>query len=276
MVKMADFKEKSHNTLSYSLNMVNAPMGRRSRRIGMATMGNPCLRAMWFKFRWARISPFPIRVQRIFDLGHACEDLVIDSLKAAGVEITREQEEVPGWGGHIWGFIDGVAMGVPEAPKTPHLWENKSSNDRIFKTIVKKGVKAAKLDHYVQMQMYMGKKDLTRALYTVINKNDSEIYVERIHFYESDYKEYMSRGMDVISHEVAPPNLFQDPNKQACKWCDFKPICYEGEEILKSCRSCVRVDIEEDGKWSCNLLSKELSIEEQEAGCDRYRPVRIT
>ena len=255
--------------------MTNIKNERRSRRIGMASMANPCLRAMWFKFRWARITDLPVRVKRIFDLGHACEEILIASLRSAGVEITREQEEVPGWGGHIWGFIDGVASGVPEAPDTDHLWEGKSMNDRIFKTVKKNGVKKAKIDHYVQMQMYMGKKDLTRALYTAINKNDSEIYVERIKFNKPDYREYMLRGMDVIGHENPPPNLFQDPTKQACRWCDFAPICYDNEPILKSCRSCQHSDIEEDGKWSCGMTSKMLSIEEQEAGCGKYSLIEM-
>jgi hypothetical protein len=214
-------------------------------------------------------------VKRIFDLGHACEDILINSLEKAGVEISRQQEEVPGWGGHIWGFIDGVAKNVPEAPKTDHLWEGKSMNDRIFKTVKKKGVRSAKFEHYVQMQMYMGKKGLTRALYTAINKNDSEIYVERVRFSEPDYREYMSRGMDVVCHEIPPPNLFQDPNKQVCKWCDFASICYDGDPILKSCRTCKFVDIEDEGKWSCSKFKKELAIDEQELACPDYCQIEI-
>jgi hypothetical protein len=275
MVKMAEFN-KSPYKLDYLLNMTNIPTTRRSNRIGMASLGNPCLRAMWFKHRWARITDFPRRIIRIFDLGHACEEIVKKDMIDVGIVITDEQKEVPGWGGHIWGFIDGIAHKIPEAPKTPHLWECKSMNDRIFKTVVKKGVKKAKFDHYVQMQMYMGKLKMTRGIYTAINKNDSEIYVERVYFDEADYKEYMKRAMDVIAHENAPPNLFQDPNKQACKWCDFKPICYEGEAILKSCRSCRRVDIEDGGKWSCSLLNKTLTIEDQEAGCSQYTQLEIS
>jgi len=268
--------EDSHNSLSYMLNLTNIQSSRRSRRLGMASMANPCVRAMWFKFRWARITDLPRRVRRIFDLGTACEDIVIRDLEEVGLVITEQQKPVPGWAGHIFGYIDGIVLGVPEAPKTPHLWENKSANDRIFKTIKKSGVKRAKFEHYIQMMMYMGKLKLKRGLYTVINKNDSEIYPERIYFDESEYKEYMFRGMDMIGHETAPPNLFQDPNKQACKWCDFKPICYESQPILKSCRSCEFVDIEDDAGWSCRLLQKDLSIEEQEAACKNYKVLNIS
>jgi hypothetical protein len=239
----------------------------------MASMANPCMRAMWFKYRWARITDFPRRIIRIFDLGSACEEIVKKDLIDLGLVITDEQKEVPGWIGHIWGFIDGIIMNVPEAPKTPHLWENKSMNDRIFKTVVKKGVKKAKFDHYIQMQMYMGELGLTRALYTAINKNDSEIYPERVYFSKTEFKEFKSRAREVIGYEDAPPNLLQVANKPPCQWCDFSPICYDGEPMLMSCRTCKRVDIEENGKWSCNLHNKFLTIKEQEAGCSSYRPL---
>ena len=242
----------------------------------MASIANPCMRAMWFKFRWARISNFPRRVKRIFELGNACEEIVKQHLIDVGIRITDEQKPVPGWGGHVWGFIDGIADNVPEAPKTSHLWECKSMNDRIFKTVVKKGVKEAKLEHYVQMQLYMGKLKLTRGLYTAINKNDSTIYPERVYFNEFDYREYMLRGIEVVTHEQAPPNLFQDQTKQACKWCDFAAICYQGEPIQKSCRSCVHADIEEEGKWSCSHYGCELSFEVQHlTHCPKYKQLEI-
>jgi hypothetical protein len=272
MVKIPSPKENPYE-LAFMLNSTTVPRERRSRRIGMASMSNPCLRAMWFNFRWARESNLPTRVLRIFEMGHASEKIIIDALAKAGVVITRQQEFVEGWGGHIAGFIDGVATNVPGAEKTEHLFEAKSMNDRIYKTVVKHGLKKAKFEHYVQMTMYMGKLGLKRGLYVAINKNDSEMYTERVRYNEGDYKEYMSRGMDVICHEGAPPNLFQNPKSQACIWCDFKPICYEAEPILKSCRSCVKIDIEDEGKWSCSLLNEERTFEDQHNPCPHYQPV---
>ena len=274
MVKIPKLEDDPHR-LNYMLNKTTIKRERRSNRLGMAAIGNPCLRAMWLKFRWGREVELPRRVKRIFALGDACEIIVIDALKELGLEITDQQEEVAGWGGHIWGYTDGRITKVPGAEKTVHLLEVKSMNDRIFKTVKKDGVIEAKHEHYVQMTNYMGKLNLERALYCAINKNDSEIHTERIRFCKTDYKEFMSRGIDVISHEIAPPNLFQTETAQACKWCDFVPICYQGEPALKSCRTCVRVDIEDEGKWSCNLHQKELSFEEQQIGCDQYRPLEI-
>lgn len=68
-------------------------------------------------------------------------------------------------GGHIRGKCDAKAIGVPEAPKTEHLCEFKSSNDKSYEEIVKKGCKEAKPLHYGQVQIGMHAFGLTRALY---------------------------------------------------------------------------------------------------------------
>ena len=273
MVKIPKPEESPHAS-RYILNMTNIEEGRRSRRIGMATLGGKCTRAMWLKFRWARYSPLlNRRVRRIFRIGDAIEDLVIAELTDIGMIITKQQEPVEGWGGHIFGYTDGRVTNVPEAPKTEHLLEVKSMNDRNFQQLKKKGVKLSKFEHYIQMQAYMGKLELTRALYAVYNKNDSEIYIERVHFDRSDYKHAMSRAVDVVSSETMPPNIINDPKNFACKWCDFIPICYEGFAMDATCRSCSKVDIEDNGKWSCRLHNKKLTFEEQEAGCEYYRPI---
>lgn len=273
MVKLPTHDE-SPFALNYIINNGQSPRGRRSRRLGMASIADPCARKIWFRFRWARIGDITVRIKRIFDTGNLLENQVIDSLVAAGIDITDQQAAVEGWGGHIYGFIDGIAHNVPEAPKTPHLLEVKSMNNRNFTALKKYGIIESKHDHYVQMINYMGKKNLTRGLYVVINKDTSEIWCERVYFDKGIYKEYMGRAIDVVSHETPPPNLMNDPQKYACKFCDFSSICYGGEKMLKSCRTCTQVDIEDNGVWSCRRLEKNLTFEEQEKGCDFYAPIQ--
>src|SRR5678815_709598 len=118
--------------------------------------GEPCVRRMWFGFRWAREKKFQRRIKRLFLFGDMVEHLAIRDLKQIGVRVTDRQKWVNGWGGHIAGRIDGIAHNVSEAPKTPHLLEVKSMNARNFNAFKKHGLVQTQLKHYVQMMMYMG------------------------------------------------------------------------------------------------------------------------
>lgn len=267
-------REDSPYALNYLLNDVLAPRGRRSRRLGMAAVADDCTRKVWFKFRWARLGDITVRIKRLFDDGNDIEQKVIKALESVGVIVTDKQKPIEGWGGHIFGFIDGVATNVPEAPKAQHLLEIKSMNAKNFANFKKHGLVESKHDHYVQMMNYMGKLKIDRGLYAAYNKDTSEIWTERVHFDQSVYRQYMGRAIDVVSHETPPPNVFNDPKKYACRFCDYSPICYEGEPMLKSCRSCASVDIEDKGVWSCRRLQKNLTFEEQEAGCQFYTAIQ--
>jgi hypothetical protein len=269
MVKIPKMEDTSY-TSDYSLNSINAPSQRPSKRLGMSGIGEDCTRKMWFRFRWAKQGNITRRIKRLFDIGNAYEDQVIASLNESGLVVTDEQFMVLGWAGHIVGFMDGVVTGVKEAPKTPHLLEVKSMNDRNFKTFKKKGIQKSHPKYYSQAQAYCGKKNLTRILFACINKNDSEIHTERLEF-DSDHFHYiMGRGIDVVSSEFPPPNIISDPTNFSCRFCDYSDICYEGAKAQPTCRSCKYVDLENDGGWSCRLHKKALDNDEQRQGCNQY------
>ncbi len=272
MVKIPTM-EDSQFTTTYLLNEVLVEDGKRSQRLGMAGLGEPCVRRMWLGFRWAHTPNKLRRIKRLFGFGDAVETLVIKDLEEIGITVTDQQKWVNGWGGHIAGRIDGIAHNVPEAPKTPHLLEVKSMNDRNFQAFCRDGLVKTNFKHYVQMIMYMGELKLARGLYIAMNKNDSKTKAERVYFNNQHYKEYKSRAIDVVSHEIMPPNLFNDPKSQACRFCDFTHICYEKAKLQKSCRSCVKCDIEDNGKWSCSLLKKQLTYEDQVAACNFYKAI---
>jgi len=269
MVKVPKIEESAVSS-NYILNQVNAPQGRPSRRLGMSTLGEDCVRKMWYRFRWAKQGNITRRIQRLFDAGHLYEDQVIKSLVEAGMEVTDQQDMLLGWAGHIVGYIDGVVTNVPEAPKTPHLLEVKTMNDRNFKEFKKKGIQKSHPKYYSQAQAYCGKKKLTRILFACINKNDSELWTERLHFDDDHYRFIMNRGMDVVGSELAPPNVIADRGNFACRFCDYSDICYDGANAKQTCRSCKYADLENEGKWSCSLHEKDLSNEDQEKGCHHY------
>lgn len=266
------------NTTMYKLNQLGALRpGRRGRSVGMSTIGQKCERRLWFAFHWIdHPEVLTNRTEHIFRTGTEAEDFVIRDLERIGIKVTQRQEELWGFGKHAHGFTDGRCINVPEAPKTEHLLEIKTHNDKSFNGVVKKGVKEAKPLHYAQMQRYMLSTKLTRALYIAYNKNTSEYYAERIRFDRSFADDLFRKEREIILAETAPARRFEEHYFE-CKFCPFKAHCYEDAPVNKNCRTCVFADLQDGGKWTCGFNSgnHEIPVEVQETGCHCYKPIEF-
>jgi hypothetical protein len=248
--------------------------------VPMSTIGHECDRALWYALRWA---VYPEQIdgvkQRRFDTGNIEEERLLDDLEAAGLKVERTDpatgapyrvELCKGW---LRGKVDGHAVDVPEAPKTVHVVECKSHNDKSYKELIKKKVKDGKFDHWAQCQMYMHSENLTRCLYIAVNKNTDELYVERV-YYDKDYAVRAENrvGYLVLSNK-APPKLYEDPSKKEayiCGWCPAKHVCHEHAFARKNCRTCLSADFRENAVVHCTLWDKELDYEAQQRGCDQH------
>lgn len=241
--------------------------------ISVGEIGNPCDRALWYNFRWAS-QPEAItgRKLSIFRTGDRWEEMLVSDLERIGVEVWGSQDRIRLAAGHIRGKCDGKAMGVPEAPKTEHLCEFKSSNDKGFKEIVKKGCKEAKPLHYGQVQIGMHAFGMTRALYLVVNKNDDARYAERIE-YDAEYCIHtMARAERIINASEPPPRISEKPDWHECLFCRHHAVCHEGAFPRVSCRSCLHStpEMSGDAHWSCARWSKPLGVNEQKAACPAH------
>lgn len=239
---------------------------------GMSGIGNKCLRALQYScFRASKPEQVDPRTQRIFDLGHIMEEYIVQCLKHAGLIITRQQAEIIGFAGHWKGHIDGVAENVPEAPKTEHLLEVKTHNDKSFQAVRKEGVEASKPEHYAQMTRYMGGLKLSRGLYVAYNKNDSSYYFERVRYDKSFGNELIRKESEVMLAEKLFPRIGSGkPTWHDCKWCSHKGVCF-GKEIPDiNCRTCNFVDMCDGGIWKCGLDNSNLTFSQQKAACKMY------
>ena len=79
----------------------------------------------------------------------------------------------------------------------------------------------------------------------------------------------MSIGFDILTSEH-PPKKIGEKTWYECKMCSARGICHKGEPIYRSCRSCKHVNIEMEGKWSCDLYGEWLNRESQLASCRDY------
>jgi len=241
--------------------------------LGISGIGDPCSRKLWYGFRLCSVIKITKRQKRLFMRGHYEEPIIQNDLRKAGIicHVNKDnQPEVTCGNGHIKGHIDDVLTNIPDAPKTPHLGEYKTHNDKSFKTLLSKGMKSSKPTHYAQMICYMHLMKLKRGLYVGVNKNDDSRYYERISD-NSDFAESLiKKGQDIIGTEI-PPKKIGNSTWFECKWCNYYQICHFGEVPLKNCRTCKFCDICDNGKWECSGLKIELSFEQQQIGCSRHK-----
>jgi len=144
--------------------------------LGASVIGDECARKIWYGFHWTTIPSFGGRILRLFNRGHLEEGRFIAALLAIGCQVYQQDENgkqfrISGVSGHFGGSGDGIATGVPDVdPSLPVLLEFKTHNDKSYIKLAKEGVRSAKFEHYVQMQIYLRKMALTVALYMAVNK----------------------------------------------------------------------------------------------------------
>lgn len=272
----------SHTVLAvYSAYEKNARHGD-SLGVPISQVADECERKLWYAFRFAsppRQEDNPGRKESIFATGRYWEERLLDDLESIGCQVERVDpatgrqfrvELVNGW---LRGKLDGQVLGFPEAPKTLHVVETKSHNNKSFKELQKKKLQLAKPDHYAQCQLYCHGQHLTRCFYYAVCKDNDERYIERIE-YDAAFCLRLEAKVDrIVRANAAPPKLFEDPLSKAafpCSWCASRPQCHEGEFARKNCRTCLSSEFLDGAVVRCALWDKELDYKEQQAGCKSH------
>lgn len=238
---------------------------------GASIAGHHCDRWIWLSFRWAVQEKFPGRILRLFRRGQLEEDQIISDLKAIGITVRDEQKRVK-LTGHVSGSIDGIAEGVPGAPKTEHLLEFKTHSAKSFKDLTAKGVEASKPQHYAQMQLYMHGLSLTRALYIAVCKDDDHIYTERVRYDEAAAKAILERAKRISLADRIPDPISTDPSWYLCKFCAAHSFCHKQEPTQHvNCRTCAHATAKPGGTWRCERHEADgIPNEFQRQGCDDH------
>lgn len=253
--------------------------------LGASVIGHPCDRHLWLLFRWAGSETFDGRMLRLFDTGRREESRVHEELRGIGCEVHADdggaQYRVQAVGGHFGGSMDGVVRGLPEAPKAWHVLEVKTYSDKLFAELVKKGVKDAKPQHWVQMQTYMHLADVDRALYYAVNKNTDALHIERVERDRAEGERIVARAERIIHASEPPLKLSEDPAWFECKWCRFHGQCHGSQVPEVNCRTCANATPEiERGSacWTCSagtdrgLVTLPMSHQRQAHPCHVYIP----
>ncbi len=243
-----DFAEVLNDAVDAALVADNASRPRREY-LGGSRVGHACERALQFEFAGApkdEGADFPGRTLRIFAIGHALEDLAIQWLRGAGVDLyTRKGNDPDGEqfgfsvaGGRIRGHVDGIVAAAPEVLKlgVPALWECKTMNAKNWRETVKNGVAVAKPIYAAQIALYQAYMDAAvpglatnPALFTAINKDTAELHHELVPFNAELAQRMSDRAVRILRATDAGellPRLSRERDHFECRMCAYANRCW--------------------------------------------------
>ena len=243
------FHEQVTILVDAALQAENATRDKR-RYLGGSRLGVACERALQFEYADAPVdhgAEFPGRTLRIFEVGHALEDLAIRWLRLAGFDLYTRAKDGGQFGfsvaeGRVQGHLDGVIANAPsELGLTfPMLWECKTMNDKNWRDTVKKGVTVTKPVYAAQIATYQAYMEPSipgisdnPALFTAINKDTQEIWSELVPFDGGLAQRMSDRAVKVIRATEAGellPRMASEPGYYECKYCAWANRCWSASK----------------------------------------------
>lgn len=214
----------------------------KRRYLGASSLGDPCSRKLQYRYMNQEVDEgkeFPAQTLRIFGLGHVIEDMMIMYFRDAGFDLRTEKGgEQFGFetaNGEVKGHIDGVICSGPLHMRYPMLWECKSASERKFNEFVRKGVAEANPVYAAQVALYQAYMELTEnpCVFTVLNKNTSEIYIELVPFNAELAQATSDKAVNIIKATKANemlPRVAQNDDYFICKYCEFRNTCWSKKE----------------------------------------------
>jgi hypothetical protein len=261
---------------------------KKARRsyLGMSGAGN-CARQIFYNYRGVQAKPFNAKTLKNFASGHRAEPVMIDRIRQVhGLQVvavdpaTGKQLGVSDFDGHFLGHLDFEVLGLAQAPKTWHVGECKETAEKKLqefrrikdKVGEKQTLKAWNENYYAQHQLYMKYRRRKRGWLVVASAGVRDWDSCRTDYNKDDADYYTDRARQIIYEpERIPDRISEDPSFFRCGWCDYKTVCFEGEQPQRNCRTCVYGKPDTGGEWLCQKHNKHLTRNEQDIGCGDQR-----
>jgi len=247
--------------------------------LGMSSLGKPCVREAWYGWRQTTGSYTDGRILMLFDTGHHVEAIVCRAMRLAGFVLRHAFPDQQISFSDCGGFLSGHPDGIIEDSEGDMILEIKSSNTNKFKSFQEKGVREIYPAYYAQMQLYMYYAKLSRALFIVMKKDDSQLYTEIVPFDGSAIKQMLRKAAYVLqSHEDnemirVPSRISEDPASEDCKWCRYRTICHEPDQAIQtiqSCRSCAFFHMGPDFAPFCGHKDHQVRLKDVSRACQQW------
>ena len=220
----------------------NEKKRERRKYLGASSIGDECSRKIQYRYMNYPIDEgkeFSAQTLRIFQFGHEIEDYAAKWIRDAGFDLRTEDKQGEQFGfsiadDQIKGHIDGVICDGPVSMDYPALWENKSANEKKFQAFVRHGVAKANPTYATQIALYQTymELDTNPALFTVVNKNTSEVYYELVPYNRELAQKASDRAVDILTASKAGdilPRIAQSRDFFLCKFCEYRETCWKGE-----------------------------------------------
>lgn len=212
----------------------------RRTYLGMSSIGHACSRKLWYDMHQPLTEQFTAPTLKRFEDGHRSEALMAIRLRMApGVQLwtvdpdTGNQFGCKDYDGQFSGHMDGVILGVYQAPKTPHVWEGKAVNDKKFSDFKKLRAhdeKSAleKWDpvYWAQAQAYMGYFDLDRHYLTVCTPGVRDWDAVRTEFDLAAFIKIKDKAKRILDSSIPLARVSNNPSWYQCKFCVYHTICH--------------------------------------------------
>ncbi len=197
--------------------------------VGASSIGSPCERAIYYSYHGAPRAEFSPTTRATFDVGHKLEELMLDYVELAGMQVIRPHEmnhylfccdrDVPKFQGHA----DALLVMEDE---TEVILEIKTAKNSRFQVFKRKGLKEWSPSYYAQIQAYMGMKGLDKGVLLAINKDTSELHHEWVDFDSYYYNEIKAKAERIIESDEPPDRINKSPMYVVCAQCNYKDTCF--------------------------------------------------
>ncbi len=192
--------------------------------------------------------------------------------KAQGVEF--KQFRISAVKGHFGGSLDGIIyLPVGYGWERPILAEFKTNGTGGgFNKLCASGLALAKPMHYAQTCTYGSDVayNFDHVLYLNINKNDDSMHVELAKLDHKLGENMRVKAERIITSDVPPPKLSENPTFKDCSYCPGKDICHNGKPSEKNCRSCAAAKPADNAEWFCTVHNGIIPRDFVKTGCDSY------
>jgi hypothetical protein len=123
--------------------------------------------------------------------------------------------------------------------------------------------------HGTHLKNFNGPRNVKRALYIGVCKDDDAIHDERVRYDKDAAEEIVTRAKSIALNIAPPPRISENPSWYICKMCNAYDLCH-GSKLNReiNCRTCTHSTASADGAWICERGGAEISEENQRKAYD--------
>lgn len=208
--------------------------------LGASIIGHSCERFIWYNLNHAdKGDPITYKGLYAIEDGHRTEELLKERLRlVSGVELwdldENQKDQIGFVDGKFSGHVDGVILGLLQAPKTPHIFEAKACNEKKFNELIKLKDQYGEKDaleqwdytYFAQAQSYMHYLDMERHYLVCATPGGRDMVSCRTEFQKDRFQNLMMKKDRIIAAKTAPERITSHRGFYICKFCRFAEFCW--------------------------------------------------